>query len=244
MSEPKLFKGGNLLVVFLSFVAKISCLKYWLYDNSFCCTYSGSLFTNSNWFAFEDDRVTNDRSTGSLASPSPNAEGTGVINETGDDDVIVGEDDDLVDTATSSPEQETKLDGTQFHESINSRETESNEPDKPPEWVEWRETSDSGDPLDAPVPNGELQVESAEPAKSSESAATGSLVNVDEITAGHLAASKDESPGSVPPEPSQSVVETPSSESTTSEDTATTVVEEASHEAAASDKKDGEEEGN
>ncbi|KAF3450307.1 hypothetical protein FNV43_RR06387 [Rhamnella rubrinervis] len=204
---------------------------------------SGSLFTNSNWFAFEDDRVTNDRSTGSLASPSPNAEGTVLTNDTGDDDVIVGEDDDLVDTATSSPEQETKLDGIQFHESINSRETESSETDKPPEWVEWRETSDSGDPSDT-LPNGELQVESTEPAKSSESAATDSLVNEDEVTAGHLAASRDESPGSVPPEPSQSVVETPSSESTTSDGKATTVVKEASHEAAASDKKDGEEEGN
>lgn len=149
----------------------------------------------------------------------------------------------MVDTATSSPEQETKLDSTQFHESINSRETESNETDKPPEWVEWRETSDSGDPSDA-LPNGELQVESTEPATSSESVATDSLVKEDEIAAGHLAASKDESPGSVPPEPSQSVVETLSSEATTSDDTATSVVKEASHEAAASDKKDGEEEGN
>jgi serine/threonine-protein phosphatase 6 regulatory subunit 3 len=69
---------------------------------------SGSLFTNSNWFAFEDDRVANERSTGSLASPSPNTEGGDVINGGSDDNVIVGEDDELVDTATSSPEAEEK----------------------------------------------------------------------------------------------------------------------------------------
>lgn len=202
--------------------------------HSFCCTYSGSLFTNSNWFAFDDDRVSNDRSTGSLASPSSNAEGTGVVNETGYDNVIVGEDDDLVDTATSAPEQEIKLESTQSHDPSKSEEAELSETDKPPEWVEWRETSDSGDPSDS-LPNGELQVESAEPAKSSE-LANDSLVDNDEIGAGHLAASKDESQSSVPPEPSKSVVETPSSESTASDETATIVLEEVPHEAAASEK--------
>ena len=70
--------------------------------------FSGSLFTNSNWFAFEDDRVTNERSTGSLVSPSPNTEVTGVINGGSDNNVIVGENDDLVNTATPSPEAGTK----------------------------------------------------------------------------------------------------------------------------------------
>ena len=60
--------------------------------------FSGSLCTNSNWFAFKDDRVANERSTSSLASPSPKTEVTGVINSGSDDNVIVGEDDDLVDT--------------------------------------------------------------------------------------------------------------------------------------------------
>ncbi|MCI15056.1 serine/threonine-protein phosphatase 6 regulatory subunit 3-like, partial [Trifolium medium] len=56
---------------------------------------SGSLFTNSNWFAFEEDRdrVANERSTGSLASPSPNAE-EGVKNGSGDYNVPAGEDED------------------------------------------------------------------------------------------------------------------------------------------------------
>ena len=76
-----------------------------------CCislgVFSGSLYTNSNWFAFEDDRVANERSTSSLASPSPKTEVTGVINGGSDDNVIVGEDDDLVDTVTSSPKART-----------------------------------------------------------------------------------------------------------------------------------------
>ncbi|KAH7544587.1 hypothetical protein FEM48_Zijuj01G0001600 [Ziziphus jujuba var. spinosa] len=190
---------------------------------------SGSLFTNSNWFAFEDERVTNDRSTGSLASPSPNAEGTGVVNGAGDDNVIVGEDDDLVDTATSSPEPEAKFEDNQLHEFNNFREMESDETDKPPEWVEWRETSDSGEPSGV-LPNGEVEVESAEPAISSQSA-TDSLVKNDEVAAGHSAASKDESPSSVPPEPVQSVVETSLLEATTCENVAMTVGKEDTHEA-------------
>ncbi|KAL5577378.1 hypothetical protein UlMin_019077 [Ulmus minor] len=122
---------------------------------------SGSLFTNSNWFAFEDGRVSNARSTGSLASPSPNAEG-----DASGDDVIVGEDDELVDTATSSPEPEPKSEGTSLDVPSTIRETESKEADKPPEWVEWRETSDSGDQSD--LPNGELQEECPVAAKPGE----------------------------------------------------------------------------
>ncbi|XP_014518364.1 serine/threonine-protein phosphatase 6 regulatory subunit 3 [Vigna radiata var. radiata] len=102
---------------------------------------SGSLFTNSNWFAFEEDRdrVANERSTGSLASPSPNAE-EGIVKASGDD--VAGEDEELADTATSSPEAGPKLEhggGT----------------DKPVEWVEWRESSDANDPSDV-LPNGEI----------------------------------------------------------------------------------------
>ncbi|WVY94500.1 hypothetical protein V8G54_033588 [Vigna mungo] len=102
---------------------------------------SGSLFTNSNWFAFEEDRdrVANERSTGSLASPSPNAE-EGIVKASRDD--VAGEDEELADTATSSPEAGPKLEhggGT----------------DKPVEWVEWRESSDANDPSDV-LPNGEI----------------------------------------------------------------------------------------
>ncbi|TKY72368.1 Serine/threonine-protein phosphatase 6 regulatory subunit 3 [Spatholobus suberectus] len=105
---------------------------------------SGSLFTNSNWFAFEEDRdrVANERSTGSLTSPSPNAE-EGIIKASGDD-VVAGEDEELADTATSSPEAGLKL--------------EHGGTDKPVEWVEWRESSDSNDPSGV-LPNGELEIE-------------------------------------------------------------------------------------
>lgn len=124
--------------------------------------HSSSLFTNSNWFAFEDDRIANERSTGSLASPSPNTE-TGLTNSGGNDEVIVGEDDELDDTATSSPLLEVKA-----HESMQNcpsddlKETRPDESEKPPEWVEWRETSDSSNPSDADkpthvLPNGEVQ---------------------------------------------------------------------------------------
>jgi len=100
---------------------------------------SGSLFTNSNWFAFEEDRdrVANERSTGSLASPSPNAEEGNV--KASDD--VAGEDEELADTATSSPEAGSKL--------------EHGGTDKPVEWVEWRESSDANDPSDV-LPNGEI----------------------------------------------------------------------------------------
>ncbi|XP_034698126.1 serine/threonine-protein phosphatase 6 regulatory subunit 2 isoform X2 [Vitis riparia] len=120
-----------------------------------------SLFTNSNWFAFEDDRIANERSTGSLASPSPNTE-IGLTNSGGNDEVIVGEDDELDDTATSSPLPEVKPhESTQNNPSDDLKEIGPDESDKPPEWVEWRETSDSSNPSDVDkplvLPNGELQ---------------------------------------------------------------------------------------
>ncbi|PIA41720.1 hypothetical protein AQUCO_02200265v1 [Aquilegia coerulea] len=129
---------------------------------------SGSLFTNSNWFAFDDESMANERSSNSLTSPSPNAEETAVISSN-NDDVVVGEDDDLVDTATSSQEPElspnTNDPGSGGLESDVPKELEEVAPspvegEKPPEWVQWRETSNSSDPSDADqqldLPNGEL----------------------------------------------------------------------------------------
>ena len=118
--------------------------------------FSSSLYTNSNWFAFEDDRIANERSTSSLASPLSNTEVNGVINGGSDDNAIVGEDDDLVDTATPSPEAGTKSEDTTHLD--NSRETGHAETYKQPEWFEWRETTDSGDPSDV-LPNGEIQLD-------------------------------------------------------------------------------------
>ncbi|XP_042519140.1 serine/threonine-protein phosphatase 6 regulatory subunit 2-like [Macadamia integrifolia] len=131
---------------------------------------SGTLFTNSNWFAFEDDRISSERSNGSLASPSPNAE-TGVISSGSDDEVIVGEDDDLGDTATSLqvPEPAPKVEdpsGAVTPDGLSQDLKEEMKPDdgdKSPEWVQWRETSDGIDPSIADhlrLPNGEMEVDS------------------------------------------------------------------------------------
>ncbi|KAG9158484.1 hypothetical protein Leryth_016139 [Lithospermum erythrorhizon] len=66
---------------------------------------SSSLFTNSDWFAFEDKRMVNEPSTASDDSPSPIAEGNDETKMGVEENVEVGEDD-VDDTATSeSPEQ-------------------------------------------------------------------------------------------------------------------------------------------
>uniref|UniRef100_A0A5B7AXS8 Putative serine/threonine-protein phosphatase 6 regulatory subunit 2 n=1 Tax=Davidia involucrata TaxID=16924 RepID=A0A5B7AXS8_DAVIN len=125
---------------------------------------SGSLFTNSDWFAFGDNRIVNEQSTGPVASPSPDTEGNGILNGGSDDEVIVDEDD-LVDTATSqvSEPNQSLEDSALVNLSKYAGETGVNESDKPPEWVEWRETSDSLEPSDADrplvLPNGDRQLE-------------------------------------------------------------------------------------
>ncbi|KAL3833706.1 hypothetical protein ACJIZ3_008442 [Penstemon smallii] len=127
---------------------------------------SGSLFTNSNWFAFEDERIANEQSSDSIASSSPNFEDHEVVDGgRTNDEVIVEEDEESGDTATSvcaepKPTSDDKL--------SDLRETETSGSDKPTEWVEWRESSDSVDLLptsnssDAaqppPLPDDEVQV--------------------------------------------------------------------------------------
>lgn len=134
---------------------------------------SGSLFTNSNWFAFEGERIVDEHSSGSTASSSPNTKDT-----KGHEGVGGADDEDLADTATSEPVQEipTLDDNAEINApsklSEGSRETETSGSDKPPEWVEWRETSgslelpptsDSSNTSSAahkpPLPNGELELE-------------------------------------------------------------------------------------
>lgn len=90
-----------------------------------------------------------------LASPSPDIKETGVVSD-GGDDVIVGEDDDLDDTATSSPQSQVTSEHS-HNVTSNSKEIVANEPDKPPEWVEWRETSDHEE-SSLILPNGEVAI--------------------------------------------------------------------------------------
>ncbi|XP_010926954.1 uncharacterized protein [Elaeis guineensis] len=130
-----------------------------------------SLFTNSNWFAFEDDKTAHDRSTGSLASPSPNSDET-ALNIDEADEVIVGENDDIIDDKTSLRMSELSttpgelesviLGNGPIKESIeDSGKSSLNEGDKPPEWVAWREALESGNLPDihrtSGIPNGELE---------------------------------------------------------------------------------------
>ncbi|XP_038881899.1 serine/threonine-protein phosphatase 6 regulatory subunit 2 isoform X1 [Benincasa hispida] len=138
---------------------------------------SGSLFTNSNWFAFENDLISNDRTTGLLASPSPGVKETGVVDD-GGDDVIVGEDDDLEDTATSSPESQRTSENSR-NVSSNSKEIVANETDKPPEWVEWRETSNDEEGSSLILPNGEATVvsEATEPDATEPSSSADALIS-------------------------------------------------------------------
>lgn len=124
------------------------------------------MFTNSNWFAFEDDKAVNDRSTDSMASPSTNSEDT--------DEVVVGESEDLVDRTSSEmsssarkfPETTTVLLGNgsvdEFKEDTRYLSPVIVDSDKSPEWVEWRETTDSSELCctnsTVNVPNGDIEV--------------------------------------------------------------------------------------
>ncbi|XP_033510152.1 uncharacterized protein [Nicotiana tomentosiformis] len=136
---------------------------------------SGSLFTNSNWFAFEDDRIANDQSPGSVTSPSPNTEETDVIRPGMNDGAAADEDDDLADTATSNlPEPKPSTDNpSPCSLSEDLHDSTGNDANKPPEWVEWRESSDTirmsnqtpdspdvADVVEPSLPNGEVKVES------------------------------------------------------------------------------------
>lgn len=68
---------------------------------SFC---SSSLFTNSNWFAFDEDKALNDGTVSSEASPSPNSEISAPKVDDENDEVILGEViDDTKDSELSLP---------------------------------------------------------------------------------------------------------------------------------------------
>ncbi|KAI3824605.1 hypothetical protein L1987_06069 [Smallanthus sonchifolius] len=130
---------------------------------------SGSLFTNSNWFAFEEERVIHEHPTNTEASPSPDTDGTTGGNGGGDDAVTSYRNDtDLVDSAISEvPESKQDLDDSAIGRATD--EPIPSESDRPPEWIEWRE---------AVEPEPEPSVMTTEPAETSQ-AATDSLPNGD-----------------------------------------------------------------
>ncbi|CAA0823755.1 SIT4 phosphatase-associated family protein [Striga hermonthica] len=152
---------------------------------------SGSLFTNSDWFAFEDEKTADyEHPSDPNASLSPEAGGAHEgAKETDRDVVAVREDEDLADTATSeSPDEKPDSGGATVS-------------DKPPEWVEWRESSHSiefppnsnstttatttnTNALDqevVPFSNGEVQMELGEPelVEPPKPAASGSVEIID-----------------------------------------------------------------
>ncbi|KAL8137084.1 hypothetical protein V2J09_003085 [Rumex salicifolius] len=102
---------------------------------------SSSLFTNSNWFAFEDEKINNDSLTETVASASLGTERMGG-NEHPDNNEL-----ESVTTAETSSGDTKPID-------------DSNKTDgKPPEWVEWRETSSSSE-TPSSLPNGSPEEQS------------------------------------------------------------------------------------
>ncbi|XP_076908816.1 uncharacterized protein LOC143565847 [Bidens hawaiensis] len=130
-----------------------------------------SLFTNSNWFAFEEERAAHEQSTSAVASQPPDIDSTTVGNDGGGDEVTSTENDKgLVDSATTeTPESKPGPDDTAIRKPVD--ESTPSESDKPAEWIEWRESAQ-------PEPSDKT-TESAETAP----AATDSLPNGDvEVT--------------------------------------------------------------
>ncbi|KAJ6825771.1 serine/threonine-protein phosphatase 6 regulatory subunit 3-like isoform X1 [Iris pallida] len=131
---------------------------------------STSLFTNSNWFANEEDRTSDDHSADSSSSPSTS---TGHINE-----VIVGEEDltnsalcSQVSDVNTNPEEARRTQGlvndsVEESQELGQARCSRNNGEDPPECFEWRETSDSSEvPLLGPpaaFPYGEPEAGKAE----------------------------------------------------------------------------------
>ena len=134
--------------------------------------FSGSLFTNSNWFAFEEERVVHERSTDAVASPSPDTEATPGGTTGGDNEPTSNETDKKpVNPATSEvPESKPIPDDTTIGKPADS--FKPNETDKPPEWIKWRESvepttessvtvpesAETSPASTATLPNGNLEV--------------------------------------------------------------------------------------
>ncbi|XP_051124991.1 uncharacterized protein LOC127247254 [Andrographis paniculata] len=131
---------------------------------------SGSLFTNSNWFAFEDERIAADEnSSGPVASSSPKAQLQELVEGADNDEA-------LANTATSELTElkPTSEDNGLTNLSLDVQETETSGSDKQEESIGLRGNSDPDEFLPTSItadtsstgndhptlPNGELPVES------------------------------------------------------------------------------------
>lgn len=133
----------------------------------------GSLFTNSNWFAFQDDRVGPAPGGATLTETMEDISLNGIShngNSGSDDEVVVGEDDDLAESkslSNGSPNSTKNImNGISIDNSVNgvfiaeNKNPFSENPfgDRPlPEWVGWGESSDfqvggaSVNPFEEPI---------------------------------------------------------------------------------------------
>ncbi|KAK9128076.1 hypothetical protein Syun_016873 [Stephania yunnanensis] len=106
-----------------------------------------SLFTNSNWFAFQEDRVHNEPMS---TSPSEKLDDINLNDNisggssSSDDEVVVGEDEELVNNAATSVNGASNS-GTSSGDGASTDVVMENasSPDRSsPEWVAWQEPSD------------------------------------------------------------------------------------------------------
>ncbi|KAL6508799.1 hypothetical protein OROHE_021358 [Orobanche hederae] len=116
----------------------------------------GSLFTNSNWFAFQDDRVGDNAPMDTSPSDTLDDLNMNGGNSSSDDEVVVGDDMELTKTSTNDSSISDTNPFTEFDSGVPvppstdlsffRYETQDNDDpfgDRPiPEWVAWGETSD------------------------------------------------------------------------------------------------------
>lgn len=145
-----------------------------VYSFVFAHVYSGSLFSNSNWFAFEDDRTANEPPTDLVASASPTIDSSEIVNGGAADDTSINEDKDLAYIVSSEPpEPKPSLDDPVPGSFSNLKEIGNGGHEKSPildegmeisESVELSPTLNSAETSDAAQPpslsNSEVQVES------------------------------------------------------------------------------------
>ncbi|AAF79824.1 T6D22.8 [Arabidopsis thaliana] len=111
----------------------------------------GSLFTNSNWFTFQDDRfgsTPSDTAGSNTIDVELNKTYNANTSSSDDDEVVVGEEDDdltgnpkdnALNTTETNFQMESPLDFFDFNTSQKAEEAFA---EQPPEWVGWGEPSD------------------------------------------------------------------------------------------------------
>ncbi|KAG0527528.1 hypothetical protein BDA96_06G240600 [Sorghum bicolor] len=134
---------------------------------------SGSLFTNSNWFAFDEDKPLNDGLVSSEASPSPNSEMSALKEDDENDEVILGEEvmDDTKGSEPPLPVPNKDANEESGHTGLANGTIDTLEDDirpptpdvkeSQPEFVEWKEEeAERGDVAEKDTAVLDMEVES------------------------------------------------------------------------------------